>query len=119
MFCSECGAENLDVAKFCRFCGAPIAAEPETLPQEPQPAAQDSLARPSLEWWAIPAIALPCLLAFLQSSARYGSLSSEQFGYAIGTLLLPLIIAYACAQKGPQRWNKFAKYFFGLLLCLS
>ena len=40
MFCSKCGAENADTAKFCKSCGAPIVFQQ---PQYQQPQYQPPL----------------------------------------------------------------------------
>lgn len=49
MFCSKCGAENPDNAKFCGSCGAVIAVaetSPKGAPAKPHPGADE--AKPSV-----------------------------------------------------------------------
>ena len=36
MFCENCGAQNVDGAKFCASCGAPLAASQQTQPVQQQ-----------------------------------------------------------------------------------
>jgi TM2 domain-containing membrane protein YozV len=37
MFCSKCGAENADGARFCAKCGNPLATAPTADPPPPPP----------------------------------------------------------------------------------
>ncbi len=36
--CSQCGASNLDVARFCARCGGPMTVEPQKCGRVPHPA---------------------------------------------------------------------------------
>ncbi len=117
MFCTACGAENLKIAKFCRSCGAPIPAEAEPIPQASQPTEDRVVQKPSLSWWAMPAIVLPVIFAFSQAAVRSDISNAEKSGYAVGMLLIPVIVAVIVARrKQTQKWNTFAKTFFWVSL---
>jgi hypothetical protein len=45
MFCPKCAAQNLDVASYCRVCGANISLVPQALTGQLPPADQEVLSR--------------------------------------------------------------------------
>ncbi|MBL7209937.1 MAG: zinc-ribbon domain-containing protein [Dehalococcoidia bacterium] len=46
MFCSKCGAENADTAKFCRKCGAPLRQVKPPTQASVKPSAQAATGPP-------------------------------------------------------------------------
>lgn len=72
MICPKCGKEVRDGAKFCGYCGAPLADAPHT-PQASAPVSSSSKMRSGR--WQLPAIAAILLLLIIGAFILFRTLS--------------------------------------------
>jgi hypothetical protein len=118
MQCSNCSSELGEGAAFCGTCGAANGAnkpsrEPEAINPPPIPKIEESPGRKI--WTAVRILAVIAGTIFFAS--RLFSFSAEAFGFALGTLLLPFLVAYAITRK-ERGWSRFSYWFMALsILC--
>lgn len=113
MQCSNCGIELGEGATLCVVCGTAQSAnnlhEPYPINPQPEVRIEDSLAS---DTWTATRILLTIAWSVFLASRRF-SYSAESFGFALGTLILPFIIAYAITRK-EQGWRRFSYWFLAL-----
>lgn len=119
MQCSNCGIELGEGPVMCPICGVSqqvntSASGTAVINPQSQAVTGESLSR---EVWTAIRIILAVAFAVFVTSRRY-SLSAESFGFSLGTLFLPFIIAYAVTRK-ERGWVRFSYWFLALAFFFS
>jgi len=119
MNCPNCGSESGEEIKSCSACGwangaTGAAAAPENSASRSEAATTE---RPRRELWTAIRILLVVAWSFAVTFERF-SISAESFGYAVGALILPFVIAYVIARK-QHGWARFSYWFLGLGVLFS
>lgn len=114
--CTICKSILNSDAAFCPNCGVPVQ-EPSSALQGRTVQSAQAVTPPSelSNAWPSIRILLAVALAYFLSWETYGgSVSAEQFGYCLGSLLIPFLIAFCVARRdAAERLQTFSKWFLG------
>ncbi|HKU57196.1 MAG TPA: hypothetical protein VJP41_09260 [Gaiellaceae bacterium] len=101
--CRSCGGELVPGARFCPGCGAAVAEFPP-LETVPGPVVRESVER---RWLGLPARFVLLCLGFAALGAAIGLFATGSWGWAVGMLVLAVILLAALAEAtrhGTDAW---------------
>jgi zinc-ribbon domain len=104
--CRSCGEELVQSARFCPSCGAAVAELP-LLETVPGPVVRESVER---RWLGLPARFVLLCLGFAAVGAAIGLFATGSWGWAIGLLILALILLAALGETTRRSADEWAQH---------
>jgi hypothetical protein len=104
--CRSCGEELVPSARFCPSCGAAVAELP-LLETVPGPVVRESVER---RWLGLPARFVLLCLGFASVGAAIGLFVTGSWGWAIGMLILALILLAALGETTRRSADAWAQH---------
>jgi hypothetical protein len=104
--CRSCGEELVPSARFCPSCGAAVAELP-LLETVPGPVVRESVER---RWLGLPARFVLLCLGFASVGAAIGLFATGRWGWAIGMLILALILLAALGETTRRSADEWAQH---------
>jgi hypothetical protein len=104
--CRSCGEKLVPSARFCPSCGAAVAELP-LLETVPGPVVRESVER---RWLGLPARFVLLCLGFAAVGAAIGLFATGSWGWAIGLLILALILLAALGETTRRSADEWAQH---------